>query len=92
MYIHSSDERSIQTVRGNKIDGLKINQYSEDKKEKGYRIGGWKFYMESIEIKLKKYDVRKSTPGFEMEIWKERQSHSCSIELDFMKFCGIKEW
>ena len=48
--------------------------------------------MESIEVRLKKYDVRKSAPGFEKEIWRERQSHSCSIESDFMKFCGIKEW
>ena len=51
MYIHSSDERSIQTVRGNKIDGLKINQYSEDKKEgKVTELGGESFTWKVLKL------------------------------------------
>lgn len=50
MYIHSSDERSIQTVRGNKIDGLKINQYSEDKERKVTELGGESFTWKVLKL------------------------------------------
>ena len=47
MYVHKSEERSIQVPRGGKIDGLEATSVlKRSKKEK--RLEDWKFYMVSI--------------------------------------------
>ena len=53
VYVHKSEERSIQVPRGSKIDGLEATSVlKRSKKEK--RLEDWKFYMVSIWGRLKK--------------------------------------
>ena len=68
VYVHGSEGRLIQAVRGDRVDDRleAANVLKKAKKEK--RLQDWPVYMASTWDKLKKYGVGKVGFGLTMEI------------------------
>ena len=68
VYVHGSEGRLIQAVRGDRVDDRleAANVLKKAKKEK--RLRDWPVYMASTWDKLKKYGVGKVGFGLRMEI------------------------